>query len=148
MNNIQKIILGLACMSFGSAYAFTATQSSCAPYINNSGSALTLNDAANIQACLQACPNIYGNGIDANTLQNIAQCKRNLSTLSFVNNASMQNMQSSNNNTGSNNFSAPPVQASVPAPSAPVSQAAPVTPAAPAITQNNSNKTNQQIKWF
>jgi hypothetical protein len=157
MNNIKKIILGLACMGFGSAYAFTATQSSCESYINGSSSnTFTINDAAKIHACLEACPTLYGNGVDANTLQNIMQCKRNLSALRFVSNVSMENMQNSASQTGNNTFTPAPVQAqntvAPPAPSVPVSQptpVAPATPSAPVTTQNNSdNKSNNQIKWF
>lgn len=153
MNKFKKIILGFACMGLSGAYAFTATPESCEPYINSSKSSLSVSDTPNIQACLQACPTLYGSGIDANTLHHIAACKRNLSTLSFVSAVSMQNMQSASGNMANNTFSAPAVQTqnTLAPSSAPMPQAAPVTPApTPAPIENNSNtkSTTQQIKWF
>ncbi len=158
MNNIFKIMLGLACLSAGTAYAFTPSQSSCEPYVNSAGqlsSNYFLNNQPNIKACLSACSTIYGTGSDSATLKNISRCTRNLRTLSSVGNNTLFNAQLGNSGSSNsiNTVQAPvqvtqPVQVQPVQATQPVEPEVPSAPPAPAPQQNNSEKTNQQIKWF
>lgn len=147
MNNLKKIMLGFLCLGFSSAYAFTPTQSNCETYINSLAPLNTnffANNQSNIQACLEACPSLYGSSSDAATFSKIARCKKNLNTLSYIGENYLQNPQYANNNSVAPMMAPAPMQtAPAPAPSVPV--AAAPAPAAPA--QNEPGKPDQ-IKWF
>lgn len=42
---------------------------------------------ADVQPCLSACGNLYGDGVDPDTLNSISVCRKTLSSLAFENNA-------------------------------------------------------------
>jgi hypothetical protein len=154
MNKTISILLSVACAGFSSAYAFTPSQASCDSYVNNSNVTLSSgyfeSNASNIQACLQACPTIYGSGNDDATLKSISQCKQNLNTLNFIGEYYLQNPQyvSDSNSGSAGGFSAPQLNmqnSPAATPQSPVSMSKPAAPAAP---QNNAAKPSTQIKWF
>lgn len=149
--HILSIIAGcIGLAAIGNVYAFMPDRNSCQPYINAGASSGNPNasyyqaNKNNIKACLSSCDNIYGSGIDKSTLDAIALCKKNISSLIFKGDY-VSKLGSSGTDTSTSNVQTQP-QTNDTQKQTQTIPSAPLKSTSPDLTK--PKKKNDAIKWF
>ena len=161
--HVSLLITSLLVASFSAASLASASPQICRELVNAAISSQTIPNSIlatygqDVKPCLASCGSLYGNGVDAGTLNSIAVCRKSLSSLSFdnLNYQSVTTQPASfsadfstkpNANTKKPAITAPSTKLTVtPSVSKPVTNATTNTN----DSQPTNKKDNQQtIRWF